>query len=184
MKKKIWIIVSIIIIVITIVITAVLLSKNDNKKSNDKTSLEIKKEKVLKYYKENAAIEVFFEMGTSMETIEKIRDEISKIDGVTSTSIKTGKDALEEMQSKFPDEANIINGYGEETFPNSIIIKIENPENNQYVEEEIKKIESNVAENSIEEMSNGYYYFEKDIKYFDNLSEEEIDQFIEMMKIE
>ena len=140
--------------------------------------------KLERNYRENAAIEVFFEMDTSMETIEKIRDEISKIDGVTSTLVKTGKDALEEMQSKFPDEANIINGYGEETFPNSIIIKIENPENNQYVEEEIKKIESNVAQNSIEEMSNGYYYYNKDIQYFDNLSEEEIDQFIEMMKIE
>ena len=87
------------------------------------------------------------------------------------------------MKEKFESNRELIDEIGADVFPETIIVKISDVDKNEDVEEKIKKIDAGKF-GCIEEMSNSYYYLEKEINMVDSYSEEELDKLKEIYNIE
>lgn len=177
MNKKV-IIAIVIILAVALVIGLCFLIK-PIKKEEEKSSIDIKRERAITLLKEKAAMQVFFKQETEEEQIEAFCEEVSKIEGVTEVTRYTKEDAYKELKEKFKGKEETIEEYSADVLPESIIVKIKDYTQNEYVEEQIKKINEK-EDNCIDEMANNYYYLEKDEKMINNYSEEELDKYIEM----
>ncbi len=98
---------------------------------------------IMKTIEEDQGMQVFIIKDANMEEVEEIKGMISNIDGVATTEIFTKQDAFDQMKAKFKDHADVIDGYGVDIFPDSIIVKLTNLEKSAEVQEQIKQIKIN-----------------------------------------
>ena len=98
---------------------------------------------IMKTIEEDQGMQVFIIKDANMEEVEEIKGMISNIDGVATTEIFTKQDAFDQMKAKFKDHADVIDGYGVDIFPDSIIVKLNDLEKSAEVQEQIKQIKIN-----------------------------------------
>lgn len=186
-KKIIIVFVLLIIIFVGLIATAKIIKKpngeDDKTKIENTTSFNTKKEKYINYLKEKASIELYLKKDTKDKQIEEFIEEISQIEEVEEVKRFTKEDAYNEMKEKYADNKELIEEYEADAFPETIVVKISDADKNEDVEEKIKKIDADKF-GCIEEMSNSYYYLEKEINMVDSYSEEELDKLKEIYNIE
>lgn len=187
MHKKIIIAFIVIIIIVGLIATVKIIKKqngeDDKTKIENTTSFNTKKEKYVNYLKEKASIELYLKKDTDDKQIEEFIEEISQIEEVEEVKRFTKEDAYNELKEKFESNRELIDEIGADVFPETIIVKISDADKNEDVEEKIKKIDADKF-GCIEEMSNSYYYLEKEINMVDSYSEEELDKLKEIYNIE
>ena len=98
---------------------------------------------IMRTIEEDQGMQVFIIKDANMEEVEEIKGMISNIDGVATTEIFTKQDAFDQMKAKFKDHADVIDGYGVDIFPDSIIVKLTDLEKSAEVQEQIKQIKIN-----------------------------------------
>ena len=98
---------------------------------------------IMKTIEEDQGMQVFIIKDANMEEVEEIKGMISNIDGVATTEIFTKQDAFDQMKARFKDHADVIDGYGVDIFPDSIIVKLNDLEKSAEVQEQIKQIKIN-----------------------------------------
>ena len=98
---------------------------------------------IMKTIEEDQGMQVFIIKDANIEEVEEIKGMISNIDGVATTEIFTKQDAFDQMKAKFKDHADVIDGYGVDIFPDSIIVKLNDLEKSAEVQEQIKQIKIN-----------------------------------------
>ena len=98
---------------------------------------------IMKTIEEDQGMQVFIIKDANIEEVEEIKGMISNIDGVATTEIFTKQDAFDQMKAKFKDHADVIDGYGVDIFPDSIIVKLTDLEKSAEVQEQIKQIKIN-----------------------------------------
>lgn len=178
--KKIVIIILIILLIVLIGVICFLFINRP--KEPEKTPLEIKKEKLLSKIEEiesNIKIQVYFEKDIDDTHVEKVKKEVEKIEGVKSVEIITSEDAYKTMSEKFENQKEILEGYGANIFPNSMVVVLENAE---YENEVTNKLENIEGIDKIMSSSNTLNTIIESIKKnIDELSEEEIDKYIEVL---
>ena len=81
------------------------------------------------------------EQGATDEEIQKIGEEIRKVDGVSTIEFKDKNYALNTMKEKFGDKADLIDAYGPEYYPTSYIVTLTDLNKNKEVQEQISKID-------------------------------------------
>ena len=98
---------------------------------------------IMKTIEEDQGMQVFIIKDANIEEVEEIKGMISNIDGVATTEIFTKQDAFDQMKARFKDHADVIDGYGVDIFPDSIIVKLNDLEKSAEVQEQIKQIKIN-----------------------------------------
>ena len=98
---------------------------------------------IMKTIDEDQGMQVFIIKDANIEEVEEIKGMISNIDGVATTEIFTKQDAFDQMKAKFKDHADVIDRYGVDIFPDSIIVKLTDLEKSAEVQEQIKQIKIN-----------------------------------------
>ena len=98
---------------------------------------------IMRTIEEDQGMQVFIIKDANMEEVEEIKGMISNIDGVATTEIFTKQDAFDQMKARFKDHADVIDGYGVDIFPDSIIVKLNDLEKSAEVQEQIKQIKIN-----------------------------------------
>ena len=98
---------------------------------------------IMKTIEEDQGMQVFIIKDANIEEVEEIKGMISNIDGVATTEIFTKQDAFDQMKARFKDHADVIDGYGVDIFPDSIIVKLTDLEKSAEVQEQIKQIKIN-----------------------------------------
>lgn len=143
-KKKNIMILVIILIVVILIGSAILIQC---KKIKEAEYTQKKEEYVEKRLKELGIskynnIQVFLK-DIEKDQIEKIQEEICKINNVKNTEIITKEDALEKLKEKLKGNEELLEGYEGDNniFPNSIIVEIKDFEKTKETIEEIEKID-------------------------------------------
>ena len=98
---------------------------------------------IMRTIEEDQGMQVFIIKDANIEEVEEIKGMISNIDGVATTEIFTKQDAFDQMKARFKDHADVIDGYGVDIFPDSIIVKLNDLEKSAEVQEQIKQIKIN-----------------------------------------
>ena len=94
---------------------------------------------------EEQGIQVFIIKEADSAEVQEIRDMISTIDGVSSATIYTKQDALEQMKIKWKDNKQLLEGYEGDSniFPDSVIVKLTDLQKSSEVQEKIRQITIN-----------------------------------------
>ena len=74
--------------------------------------------------KSEQGFQVFLKVDATDEEIQKIGEEIRKVDGVSTIEFKDKNYALNTMKEKFGDKADLIDAYGPEYYPTSYIVTL------------------------------------------------------------
>ena len=98
---------------------------------------------IMRTIEEDQGMQVFIIKDADMAEVQEIRDMISNIDGVASAQIYTKQDAFDQMKAKFKEHEEVIDGYGVDIFPDSVIVKLSDLEKSAEVQEQIKQITIN-----------------------------------------
>ena len=98
---------------------------------------------IMRTIEEDQGMQVFIIKDADMAEVQEIRDMISNIDGVASAQIYTKQDAFDQMKAKFKEHEEVIDGYGVDIFPDSVIVKLSELEKSAEVQEQIKQITIN-----------------------------------------
>ena len=98
---------------------------------------------IMKTIEEDQGIQVFIIKEASMDEVEQVQGMINQIDGVASTQIYTKQDAFDQMKLKFKEHEDVIEGYGVDIFPDSVIVKLTDLQKSASVQEQIKQITIN-----------------------------------------
>ena len=98
---------------------------------------------IMKTIEEDQGMQVFIIKDANIEEVEEIKGMISNIDGVATTEIFTKQDAFDQMKARVKAHADVIDGYGVDIFPDSIIVKLTDLEKSAEVQEQIKQIKIN-----------------------------------------
>ena len=98
---------------------------------------------IMKTIEEDQGMQVFIIKDANIEEVEEIKGMISNIDGVATTEIFTKQDAFDQMKARVKAHADVIDGYGVDIFPDSIIVKLNDLEKSAEVQEQIKQIKIN-----------------------------------------
>lgn len=91
--------------------------------------------------KSEQGFQVFLKVDATDEEIQKIGEEIRKVDGVSTIEFKDKNYALNTMKEKFGDKADLIDAYGPDYYPTSYIVTLTDLNKNKEVQEEISKID-------------------------------------------
>lgn len=174
MKKKIILIIVCIILIVACIVGAIIWV-------NTHRSLDSKKE-ILKEKIETAekvtGIQVFFEFGLEEEKINEIKEHIESNDSVMYTYRITKEDAFNNIKEKFKGHEDVINSYGVEIFPDSLIIYVERKAGTKKIKSFLEEIEG------IDDIRIGEIHVELDeIKdRVDGMSEKEVDRLLKFLK--
>ena len=100
---------------------------------------------IMKSIEEEQGMQVFIIDGADSKEVQEVRDMISSIDGVSSATIYTKQDALDEMKVKLKDNQEVLEGYDGDNniFPDSVIVKLKSLEKSAEVQEKINQIQIN-----------------------------------------
>ena len=98
---------------------------------------------IMKTIEEDQGMQVFIIKEADMEEVEEVRAMISTIDGVASTEIFTKQDAYDQVKARFAGHEEVIEGYGPDIYPDSVVVKLTNLEKSAQVQEQIKQIQIN-----------------------------------------
>ena len=74
--------------------------------------------------KSEQGFQVFLKTDATDEEIQKVGEEIRKIDGVSTAEYKDKAYALNTMKEKLGDKSELIDGYGSEYFPTSYVVTL------------------------------------------------------------
>ena len=109
-------------------------------------------------------MQVFINDEATDEQIAKVKDDIMKIEGVSTTEYVSKEDALVFMKEKFNNQADLIEGFDDEEYflPASYIVTLTDLSLNSKVQEQILQIEnveditsSNKTINTLIDLANG-----------------------------
>ncbi len=94
---------------------------------------------------EDQGLMVFIVKDADETEVQEVRDIISTIDGVSSATIYTKQDALDELKEKWQDKQDLLEGYEGDSniFPDSVVVKLTDLEKSAEVQEQINKITIN-----------------------------------------
>ena len=98
---------------------------------------------IMRTIEEDQGMQVFIIKDADMNEVQEIRDMISTIDGVASATVYTKQDAFDQMKARFKEHEEVIDGYGVDIFPDSVIVKLNDLEKSAEVQEQIKQIQIN-----------------------------------------
>ena len=75
---------------------------------------------------EDQGLMVFIVKDADETEVQEVRDIISTIDGVSSATIYTKQDALDELKEKWQDKQDLLEGYEGDSniFPDSVVVKL------------------------------------------------------------
>lgn len=68
-------------------------------------------------------IEVFMDYEATEDEISKLREQLSRIDGVNSVTFVSKEDAFNRMKERFEKNENVLDGFSENVFSVSFIVK-------------------------------------------------------------
>ena len=137
-KRVIFVIVFFMICVITLLSIVIMKKTQENKKREES--------EVIRMFQKEVYVEVFLEQ--SEEDLEKVENQLKKLEHIESVQLHSKEEVLQEMSEKLNDD--LLDGfYGENNiFPNSFLLKIEiksiedmNEDYFDRIEESIKKID-------------------------------------------
>lgn len=74
--------------------------------------------------KSEQGFQVFLKTDATDEEVQKVGEEIRKIDGVSTAEYKDKAYALNTMKEKLGDKSELIDGYGSEYFPTSYVVTL------------------------------------------------------------
>lgn len=100
---------------------------------------------IMKSIEEDQGMQVFIIDGADSREVQEVRDMISTIDGVSSATIYTKQEALDEMKAKWKDNQELLDTYDGDNniFPDSVIVKLTDLEKSAEVQEQIMQITIN-----------------------------------------
>ena len=100
---------------------------------------------IIKSIEEEQGMQVFIIDGADSREVQEVRDMISTIDGVSSATIYTKEEALDELKNKWKENKDLLDTYEGENniFPDSVIVKLTDLEKSGEVQEKIKEIKIN-----------------------------------------
>lgn len=100
---------------------------------------------IMKSIEEDQGIQVFIIDDADSKEVQEVRDMISTIDGVASSTIHTKQEALDQMKVKLKDHQDLLEQYegDDNIFPDSVIVKLTNLEKSASVQEQINEIRIN-----------------------------------------
>ncbi len=100
---------------------------------------------IMETIEEEQGMQVFIIREADNKEVQEIRDIISTIDGVSSATIYTKQDALDELKVKWKDNEELLTTYEGENniFPDSVIVKLNDLEKSAEVQEKINQITIN-----------------------------------------
>ena len=88
-------------------------------------------------------IQVFVNRDASEEEIEKVGEEIRKIDGVSNAEYRSKEQALDQMKQMLEDQQELLAGYEDNNFfPASYIVTFTDLNLNEQIQNQIKKIDN------------------------------------------
>ena len=90
--------------------------------------------------KSEQGFQVFLKTDATDEEIQKVGEEIKKLDGVSTAEYKDKEYALNTMKEKLGDKSELIEGYGSDYFPPSYVVTLTDLNLSKDVQNEIKKI--------------------------------------------
>ena len=98
---------------------------------------------IMRTIEKDQGMQVFIIKEADSAEVQEVRDMIATIDGVASAQIFTKQDAFDQMKAKFKEHEEVIDGYGVDIFPDSVVVKLNDLEKSAEVQEQINKITIN-----------------------------------------
>lgn len=100
---------------------------------------------IMRTIEEDQGMQVFIIDKADSKEVQEVRDMISTIDGVSSATIYTKQDALDQMKVKWKDHQDLLEQYegDDNIFPDSVIVKLTDLEKSASVQEKINQIKIN-----------------------------------------
>ena len=92
--------------------------------------------------KSEQGFQVFLKTDATDEEIQKVGEEIRKIDGVSTAEYKDKAYALNTMKEKLGDKSELIEGYGPDYFPTSYVVTLTDLNLSKDVQNKILEIEN------------------------------------------
>lgn len=166
-------------IVIIFAIGSFAIMKNVHEKNNVKlkSSFESKKEQLfnrLEGMGKEYGMQVFVKREASEEEIEELMNKISKIDGVSSVTLKSKEEELEKLKEKLNNKDDLIEIYknNENIFPDSLIVSIDDFNKADKIKDIISEFEN------VDKIDTKYRTIQNIKENIDSFTEEDIDVFI------
>ncbi len=92
--------------------------------------------------KSEQGFQVFLKTDATDEEVQKVGEEIRKIDGVSTAEYKDKAYALNTMKEKLGDKSELIDGYGPDYFPTSYVVTLTDLNLSKDVQNKILEIEN------------------------------------------
>ena len=92
--------------------------------------------------KSEQGFQVFLKTDATDEEVQKVGEEIRKIDGVSTAEYKDKAYALNTMKEKLGDKSELIEGYGPDYFPTSYVVTLTDLNLSKDVQNKILEIEN------------------------------------------
>ena len=92
--------------------------------------------------KSEQGFQVFLKTDATDEEVQKVGEEIRKIDGVSTAEYKDKAYALNTMKEKLVDKSELIEGYGPDYFPTSYVVTLTDLNLSKDVQNKILEIEN------------------------------------------
>ena len=92
--------------------------------------------------KAEQGFQVFIKVDATQEEIQKFGEDIRKIEGVSTAEYISKEDGLNTMKQRLKDDKGVLDGFNVEAFKASYMVKINNLEDSQNIQEQIKKIDN------------------------------------------
>lgn len=97
---------------------------------------------IMQKIEEDQGMQVFIIDDADSAEVQEVRDMILSIDGVSSATIYTKQDAINEMKAKWKDHQDLLDEY-QDSLPDSVIVKLTNLQRSAEVQEKIRQITIN-----------------------------------------
>ena len=92
--------------------------------------------------KAEQGFQVFIKVDATQEEIQKFGEDIRKIEGVSTAEYISKEDGLNTMKQRLKDDKGVLDGFNVEAFKASYMVKINNLEDSQNIQDQIKKIDN------------------------------------------
>ncbi len=92
--------------------------------------------------KSEQGFQVFIKVDATQEEIQKFGEDIRKIEGVSTAEYISKEDGLNTMKKRLKDDKGVLNGFNVEVLKASYMVKIDNLEQSQQIQEQIRKIDN------------------------------------------
>ena len=95
----------------------------------------------IKQVEANQGLQVFMDVKATDEEVKTLETELKKIDGISSIELISKEDALQQMKDRFGKDATLLEGYTPDIFPISYVIKIDDLNESDQIQEQVKSLE-------------------------------------------